>query len=575
MTTSTRLLQAALADSKVITDNGPAFQGSAEVSGYSFYGLSLAGLSSGYIFTLSSLNTIHRLSITDLDITTISLDQSESLATGGANRDLVIKPDGTKIFVLKSNGQIQEITLSIAWDLTTGTTGSTYTAVSGQTSYEFYALSEQSNGAGTTFYVGTAYPGTSSNQTNNTYSLSSAWDASSTWASTTQIYEPTGGNTPLNVGGTSTSGQGLWFTSELVDGTSVQIGMNRQGYAVAYSFAANRGYWNILSDVPSSVTPAYIEGMDWNAANSTIVVVNGGFFYLWTLPTGWDKYTPLGTITSTTEVHPDSNYDGNFISPTYEYVTASDYNSSTALNVKTFSFNTRGVVGDGFTLIQTRTVTGLSNLPTDNYIRTFDGLTFWIPNCSNTIQTFAYPTLPYELSGTPTITSLSYTTLGIGSNYIQDLRFNNDGTKAFLLVRSTTTSWLSSDLYVYDLSTAYSTDDADWTLSASYDLYLGGRRITSLCFSRNGRQLYLYGLCSGTFFLLELTSPFDVESCPEYTGGDLVSSSSTKVRYTQSTLIGSVYTDYSKTQGALAIDVQTSKLTISNGSTLFSTYAVG
>jgi DNA-binding beta-propeller fold protein YncE len=127
--------------------------------------LFITGASSDVV-AQATLSTAWDLSTATLDTNTFSVATQET-----SPEDIAFKSDGTKMYVMGSGGDdINEYTLSTAWDITTATYSQTSSSFTGQTSPVGFIF----NSNGTEVYV-------LNNDTTNghhvkTYSLSTAWD---------------------------------------------------------------------------------------------------------------------------------------------------------------------------------------------------------------------------------------------------------------------------------------------------------------------------------------------------------------------------------------------------------------
>lgn len=117
---------------------------------------------------------------------------SVSLGTTVYNKGLYIKPDGTKLYTIGTGSDIREYTLSTPWDLSNYSLDNTVTLASPVTSNDIHFSAD-----GTKFFV----PQSTGGRFVNAYSLSTAWDTSSTITLITSFSLPEiGSYSPSDVG---------------------------------------------------------------------------------------------------------------------------------------------------------------------------------------------------------------------------------------------------------------------------------------------------------------------------------------------------------------------------------------
>lgn len=117
---------------------------------------------------------------------------SVSLGTTVYNKGLYIKPDGTKLYTIGTGSDIREYTLSAPWDLSNYSLDNTVTLASPVTSNDIHFSAD-----GTKFFV----PQSTGGRFVNAYSLSTAWDTSSTITLITSFSLPEiGSYSPSDVG---------------------------------------------------------------------------------------------------------------------------------------------------------------------------------------------------------------------------------------------------------------------------------------------------------------------------------------------------------------------------------------
>jgi hypothetical protein len=119
--------------------------------------------------------TIYQLDLsTAWDITTASYS-SVTLSLGHYTKDIYIKSDGTKLYNVNQNNEMKQFTMSTPWDLSTATLDHTVTLAD---SFTYGSITFNSDG--TILFIAHVNTSPAALRAVNSYSLSTAWDISST-----------------------------------------------------------------------------------------------------------------------------------------------------------------------------------------------------------------------------------------------------------------------------------------------------------------------------------------------------------------------------------------------------------
>ena len=110
------------------------------------------------------------------DITTASYSNVVlNLGSGNYSKDIYIKPDGTKLYNVANNNVMKQFTMTTPWDLSTATLDHTVTLAD---SFTYGSITFNSDG--TILFIAHVNTSPAALRAVNSYSLSTAWDISST-----------------------------------------------------------------------------------------------------------------------------------------------------------------------------------------------------------------------------------------------------------------------------------------------------------------------------------------------------------------------------------------------------------
>lgn len=384
-----------------------------------------------------------------------------SVAAYEANPESIeFKPDGTKMFVLGTSGDdINEYTLSTAWDLSTAT----YSQSSGSTS------SFESSPKGMTFKPdGTkVWIVGSSTDSVDEYDLSTAWDVSTLSHAGNDI-------------SISLNPEAIWFKP---DGSAFYVAQNGN-YIYQWIVGQKQFFLRSEESTPNTVffktdgTKMYICGQNGDEINE------------YDLSTAWDVETATynqNFSLSSQDGTPMSMYiksDG-----TKFYMSGSsgddinEYDFGTAWDVSTLSYSQNFSVSAKETHPE-----GLDFKP--------DGTKMYIcGNSSDSVHEYDLSTA-WDISTASFNQSFAVNTVIVNPT---EIRFESNGDKMFVVGRGTN---LNDAIYEYALSTSWDITTASFTRK----LNVPENTPTGLFFKPDGEKMYLVGSAEDTVFQYEFTS---------------------------------------------------------------------
>ena len=384
-----------------------------------------------------------------------------SVASQEANPEAIeFKPDGTKMFILGSSGDdINEYTLSTAWDLSTAT----YSQASGSTgSFESSPDGMHFKPDGTKVWIVGA-----STDSVDEYDLSTPWDVSTLSHAGKDI------SIGLNP-------ESIWFKP---DGSAFYAVQNTWS---VYQWIVGQKQFLLRSDesTPNTVffktdgTKMYICGQNGDEINE------------YDLSTAWDVETATHNQNfslATQDSSPMSMYIKSDGTKFYMSGTSGDdineYDFGTAWDVSTLSYSQNFSVSAKETNPE-----GLDFKP--------DGTKMYI--CGNGSDNVH----EYDLSTAWDISTASFNqSFAVNTEIVNptEIRFESNGDKMFVVGRGTN---LNDAIYEYALSTSWDIS----TASYSKKLNVPENTPTGLFFKPDGEKMYLVGSAEDTVFQYEFTS---------------------------------------------------------------------
>ena len=471
-----------------------------------------------YMIGFSS-DTVYQYTLsTAYDISTASYD-SKSFNVGSQAPVAVavsFKTDGTKMFIAgNSNDAIYQYTLSTAWDVSTAS----YDSVSLDISAEQADVSGmQFSSDGTVIFI-------VSSADIDKYTLSTAWDISTATASSlfstssqdttlrgvafnadgTKTYVAGDDNNTIyqySTGSTVTTGSfdlstGNYFTdtpsadveytfSNAGDVQTVQVEVTGAQSVVGYDLA-NASYDSVSFSVAGQETEP--NGLFFKPDGTKMFVSGKDFndIYQYSLSTAWDlstaSYDSVSFDTSSQETSPQDLFfkdDGTImyvIGTSYDGV--NQYTLSTAWDISTASYASKQLSMSA----QETSVSGL--FVGDNGTKVY-----MVGNSGDDVNQYNLSTAWDVSTGTYTQTY----TLPVAHLNPEAISFNSDGTKMFIVSRT------STDVSSYTLSTAWDISTASH--NSSEDFYVNSQDTTpqGLAFGNNGTKMYMTGRGSDTVY---------------------------------------------------------------------------
>ena len=409
------------------------------------------------------------------DISTASYIQNFSVSAQETTpQGVFFKQDGTKMYITGSNGDdINEYNLSSAWDISTASYIQNFSVSaqeSGPTSLFF-------NQDGTKMY----FCGFSGDDVNE-YDLSTAWDIST--ASYVQNFY---------VGSQDSNPTGVTFKS---DGSKMYILGSATDTIYQYSTVtpaapswtdpdlANASYDSVSFSVSGQDTVPM--GIFFRPDGTALYMTGEGSdaVYQYSLSTAWDIST-ASLVQSKSVSAQDTSPQGLFFKPdgtvlyvvgitndsVYEYSLSTAWDISTAslsntLNVSTEDTAPRGLFfsADGSRLY----VAGDAG----NDINQYDMSVAWDTSTASYVQNFSVVSQDAN---------------------IQDVFFNPDGTKMFVI------GLQNDSVYQYSLSTAFDLSSAVYD-SVSFSVASQDATPTALAFKDDGSKMYVLGIATDTIY---------------------------------------------------------------------------
>jgi len=432
-----------------------------------------------YVASLSP-QTVYQYDLTTAwDLSTASYaskSYNASTQMGTEMRDVLFKPDGTKMYLTSSNNDaVYQYSLSTAWDVSTASYDSKSFSVF---SYDSTPQSTEFNDDGTKFYLnGQQYDSIRSFSLSTAYDISTAsddgitFDLSSQDSSTFAIALGDNGNKLYMVG----------ITNDTIYQYSTVLTTNTLDLSTGNVFEITP-----TSDIQVTLTnPA-----DSGTSSGATLLLSGSVGSSYDLAGA--SYTSAFSVASQ-EATPSSvafKSDG-----TKMYVIGStgddvnEYALSTAWDITTASFTTNF------------SVSSQGTNPAGVTFKT-DGTSFYITDANN----FGYQ---YDMSTAWDVSTASYAskshdfTSQAASPY--SIKFKSDGTKMYIANAGT------DDIYQYSLSTAWdiSTGSYDSVTFAATD---AGADCRAVEFKSDGTKMYIVSNTNDAVYQYSLSTAWDIST---------------------------------------------------------------
>jgi len=452
------------------------------------------------------------------DVSTASNLATENLTSISAPKGLTFKPDGTIMYVGDPNNKcIRQYALSTAWDITTSSLTSTQNTQT-QGRLDSQPTSISFNPDGTIMFLNDTYGAWLQK-----FTLSTAWDITSITYDSELEYNGSGINaiTDGNAWGhfMDASGSRLYFTSYIADKIT-QIELPTSLALGSGSFAATDVGKRIVGnggDVILTSTAGAFDTTGGSAFTDSSTIAAGSWSMFGVQPT-------TSGISINRKIDGAYDVSSSTISPSSVLSTVSGKFSATVPNGGAFVHpdGTMLFVNEEYNIrrYDMSTPHDLSTLSTavhtynigtsDNKGLTFrpDGLRMYTVDESYLrIRTYTLSTAwdITSISSTATITGFS----AVGSdNYLQNIKFNPDGTKMYGLYYQG-----NNQLQSYDLSTPY-----DVTTSSNMKQNGGGvgfanyNNLRDFAFVNNGSAALATRDGSNQIYYCEMTTPYDIST---------------------------------------------------------------
>ncbi len=416
------------------------------------------------------------------DLSTASLVTSRSVSPSSCSA-LWFKPDGTSFYVTDSGDIIYQYNMSTAWDISSAPSSAT-------NSFSIYSVETNTQSLifkpdGTKFYAA----GTSGNGSVHTFTMSTAWDISTSSFASTQT---TG--VPSNVRAFTLNYDGS--SAYFVDSSEV---LYERALSTAYDFStlssSNTSTVNLSSDsnnfygifLTEDETKVFLSNSLPNTLMKYQMSTAGD---LSTATFTQPSYNWLGGI-NTYETEPNGLYVGNNGSELYicgdtgddvtQYTLSTAYDLTTASYTRAFSVSSQ-----------------VSN-PNQLWFKS-DGTVMFV-------QAITGAAYVYNLSTAWNISTASYST---NYDYSEAGRtdcfyFKPDGTKVFGV------DGVNGDVYGYDLSTAWDLSNTSGPSPVNY-LGLTGSGPSALFIDSSGTRLYVLDSNTDLVYQYSLSTAWDVST---------------------------------------------------------------
>ena len=425
----------------------------------------------------NSTDTIYQYALsTAWDVSTASYE-SKSLSVNTQETDaysVVFNNDGTKVYTVgRDFDAVQEYNLSTAWDISTGSHSQSFSVSSQATDPRKVRFKSD----GTKMYVFDA-------STDNVfqYSLSTAFDVS------TSSYE----SKSFNFNTQDASPLGIGFNAE---GTKMfSVGATNDS-VYQYSLSTS---WDVSTSSYDSV--AFSVATQESAPSCVVFDTNGSKMFV--VGGGSDTVHQYSTASYADQIDLAT---GNYFADTLAANTT--YTLSNAGGVQSFQLEvTGGAVGyDLGAAVYDSVSFSVSGQETLPYGLTFkpDGTKMYVVGGSgDDINQYTLSTA-FDLSSA----SFDSVTFSVASqdSAPRKVKFNDDGTKMFIVGTSTDT------VYQYSLSTAYDISTASYD-SVSFSVSSQDTDPRGLDFKPDGTKMYILGTSSDDVFQYSLSTAWDLST---------------------------------------------------------------
>jgi len=415
------------------------------------------------------------------DVSTASYASKSMDATSQdtAPRGMYFKPDGTKVYIAgDTNASIFQYALSTAWDISTGSYESKSFSVNTQTAYPcgVYLSAD-----GYKMFVAATTEGDIFQ-----YSLSTAWDVS------TASYDSVSFDASTQV---TTGLHDLYFKS---DGSKMYLISNSTDTIYQYSTGTattlDLSTGNYFSHTPSVNTVFAFSNAPASGTAAGFALALTGANVAETYDLANASYDSVSLSVSTQENDPRALFfkpDG-----TKMFVTGSssdaiqEYSLSTAWDLSTASRTTSFSVAS-----QEANPQGLFFKP--------DGTKFWITGNSDRVW-------EYSLSTAWDVSTASYSSLNLATSAQAGLpvgvAFKPDGTKMYIVDNQGT-----KNAYQYSLSNAWQVNSASYD-SVSFSVSALDANIQDITFNNDGTKMYIVGGDGNNIYQHSLSTAWDLST---------------------------------------------------------------
>ena len=411
------------------------------------------------------------------DISSASYNQNASVTDDLAPYGLYFKDDGTKAFTTGNAGdEINEYALSTAWDVSTisftqrlditTTSPSPFSLFFKPDGYKFFIC--EING-----------------DIVQQYDLTTAWDIS------TASYS----NISFDVSSQDGAPVGVYFKS---DGSKMYIIGNGNDAVYQYSTGTattiDLSTGSVFSHTPTvNTTFAFSNPPASGTASSATLKLTGA-----NVVTGYDlanaSYDSVSLSVSTREADPRALFfksDGTKMFVTGNSSDAiQEYSLSTAWDLSTASHTTSFSVAS-----QEGNPQGLFFKP--------DGTKFWITGNSNNVYQYSLTTA-WDVS-TASYDSISFSTSGQAALPV-GVAFKSDGTKMYIVDTQGT-----KNVYQYSLSNAWQVNSASYD-SVSFSVSALDANIQDVTFNNDGTKMYIVGGDGNNIYQHSLSTAWDLST---------------------------------------------------------------
>ena len=408
----------------------------------------------------------------------ISLD----ITSQGANvTGVIFNSDQSKMYTIAGGGKVDEYSLDPLFNLKSADyMGNSFSVTSQQTDTTALAF----NNDGTKMYVSGYSPSTIFQ-----YTLSTAFNAS------TASYD----NVSLAVTSQDTTPSSLTFNN---DGTKMYLGGAQNHVIFQYTLStafdlSTASYSSVSLNVSSQSQYPY--GLAFNTVGTKMYMLGFGSdaVYQYSLSTGFDLSTASYDSVSFSVASQDNTPGGLAFSTDGTKMFITGYTNDTVFQYSLstgFDLSTASYIGASLN------IAGQETQPLEVVFNN-DGSKMYI------VGTNSDKVYEYEMGGGFSLKTVQYSGdsfSDVGVNTPTKARFNNDGTKMYLLGSG------DQKLYQYNLSTAFSVNTASYnsvSFTISEDTYPKG-----LCFSPDGTRMFILGWINKRVYSYTLSTAFDIST---------------------------------------------------------------